>query len=130
MEYELEPTFAKQDDGMILMQKGVLRLTQAQYDALQPAYGEAFMYDEDGWTQVCDMEEGMCGSLYQNVNLPEGPVQIELREDGTVVKHPLGDDARLAKRIMAILPTLTSDIAEDLLQRLVLVERILKEALE
>jgi hypothetical protein len=91
---------------------------------------QVWVQNEDGWTQVCDMEEGMCGSLYQNVNLPEGPVQIELREDGTVVKHPLGDDARLAKRIMAILPTLTSDIAEDLLQRLVLVERILKEALE
>jgi len=129
MEYELETTFAKQDDGTTLMQKGVLRLTQAQYDALQPT-GNAWMYDEDAWTQVCDMEEGMCGSLYQNVNIPEGAVQIELREDGTVVKHPLGDDVRLAKRIMAILPTLTSDIAKDLLERLVLVERILKEALE
>jgi hypothetical protein len=92
MEYELETTFAKQEDGTTLMQKGVLRLTQAQYEALQPS-GDAWMYDENGWTQVCDFEDGMCGSLYQNVNLPEGPVQIELREDGTVVKHDLTKEA-------------------------------------
>ena len=127
MEYELEPTFEKQDDGTTLMQKGVLVLTFAQYKALQEM-GDAWMYDSDAWTQVCDFTEGMCGSLYQNVNLPEGPVQVELQEDGTIVKHPIGNDVRLAKRILNALP-LPANCEGDVLKRINLIENILMEVL-
>lgn len=117
---EYETTYTKQDDGTTLMQKGVLVLTEAQHKALQ-IHGEAWMYDDAAWSQ-----NGTEGSLYQNVNLPEGPVQVELREDGTVVKHRISDDARLAKRILGILPTLSA-CEGDVLQRMVLIERILMD---
>ena len=124
MEDEYETTYEKQDDGTTHMQKGVLVLTDAQHKALQ-VHGIAWHYDDAAWTQ-----NGTEGSIYQNVSLPEGAVQIELREDGTIVKHRIGDDARLAKRILGILPTLSAfseGPSGDVVQRMVLIERILKD---
>lgn len=134
MEDEYETTYTKQEDGTTLMQKGVLVLTEAQHNALQ-IHGEAWMYDDATWTQ-----NGTCGPIYQNVNLPEGAVQVELREDGSIVKHDLTKSRQaLARRIMATLhewdmnEVLTKVANEDLTfehECLALIEVVCKEALE
>ena len=119
---EYETTYEKQDDGYIHMHKGVLRLSPKQAEALG-SYGTAWMYDDAAWSQ-----NGIHGSLYQNVNLPEGPVQIELKLDGTLVKHPIGKHYALAKRILNALP-LPANCEGDVLQRINLIESTLMEVL-
>ena len=123
MEDEYETTYEKQDDGTTLMQKGVLVLTEAQHKDL-PVHGEAWHYDS-----AAGSPNRACVAIYQNVILPEGAVPIELREDGTVVKHRISDDARRAKRILGILPMLSA-CEGDVLQRISLIEKILKGVLE
>lgn len=57
-------------------------ITEAQAKSLSPM-GEAFMFETEAWWRV---EEN--GSLYQSMRLPEGYMQVELKPDGSVHKHP------------------------------------------
>ena len=134
MEDEYETTYTKQDDGTTHMKKGVLVLTDAQHKALQ-IHGIAWHYDDAAWSQ-----NGTEGSIYQNVNLPEGPVQLELLPSGRLLKHDITKSRQaLARRIMATLhewdmnEVLTKVANEDLTfehKCLALIEVVCKEALE
>ena len=67
---------------LMCMQNEDYIITKEQANALSPM-GEAFMYQVEAWWRVEDND-----SLYQNVRMPEGYMQVELKTDGTVIKYP------------------------------------------
>lgn len=80
-ETEIVPTWVGKEMKAVMKNEDFI-ITKEQAEALGPM-GIAFMYESEAWWRV---EEN--GSLYQNVHLPEGYVQVELKTDGSLRKYP------------------------------------------